>query len=139
FLPALLSAGEPGFRWDYNTHTRTMVVTAVEPGSEAAAAGLRAGMRIRAIHGREPSPSLDTWGPPGHRVLQPGDPLTLVVTSGDKKRRLTWPLEERPWYRVNMAAGGWTLGADQLFHACFLAAAMVTLVLGASVLKRKPH
>src|SRR3954453_1815468 len=110
FLPALLSAGESGFQWDYNTHGRTMVVTAVEPGS-AAAAGLRAGVRIRAINGREPSPSIDTWGPPGHRVLRRGDPLTLVVTSGDKTRQLTWRLEKQPWYRVNMAAGGWTLGA----------------------------
>jgi serine phosphatase RsbU (regulator of sigma subunit) len=138
FLPALLSAGEPGFRWGYNTHTRTMVVTAVEPGS-AAAAGLRVGMLIRAINGREPSPSIDTWGPPGHRVLRPGEPLTLVVTSGDKTRQLTWRVEKRPWYRVNMAAGGWTLGADQLFHACFLAAALVTVGLGALVLARKPH
>jgi hypothetical protein len=40
---------------------------------------------------------------------------------------------------VNFATGGWTLGADQLFHLCFLIAAIATLVLGASVLARKPH
>src|SRR5437870_3872886 len=67
FLPALLSAGEPGFRWEYNARTRQMKVTAVEPGSAAAEAGLRAGMRILAIEGREPAPALDLWGPPGHR------------------------------------------------------------------------
>src|SRR5438046_1430899 len=53
FLPTLLSAGEPGFRWDYNARTRQMRVTSVAPGSPAAAAGLRAGMRIVAIGGRE--------------------------------------------------------------------------------------
>src|SRR5437016_1011965 len=108
-----------------------MAVTAVEPGSEATAAGLLAGTRIRAIRGRVPSPSIDTWGPPGHRVLRPGDLLTLVVTHGDKERQIGWKLEWRPWYRVNMAAGGWTMGEDQLFHACFLLAALVTLALGA--------
>src|SRR3989442_1175471 len=63
FLPALLSAGEPGFRWKYNALTRQMDVTAVDPGSAAAGAGLRTGMRILAIEGREPAPALDLWGP----------------------------------------------------------------------------
>jgi serine phosphatase RsbU (regulator of sigma subunit) len=139
FLPVLLSAGEPGFRWDYNAHTRRMTVTAVEPGSPAAAAGLQAGMQIRAILGQEPSPSLDTWGPPGHRVLRPGDPLILAVARGDREGLLGWRLAARPWRRVDMAPGGWTLGEDQLFHTCFLVAALVTLLLGASILKRKPH
>src|SRR5205807_440226 len=52
FLPALLPAGEPGFRWDYNTRTRQMEVSSVERGSAPAAAGLRTGMRILAIEGR---------------------------------------------------------------------------------------
>lgn len=139
FLPALLSAGEPGFQWDYNARTREMVVTAVAPGSKAAAAGLRAGMRVQAIQDREPSPILDLWGPPGHRVLRPGDPLILVVSHQRGDQRLQWTLERRPWYQVDFAAGGWRLGADQLFHLCFLIAGLATLALGAAVLARKPH
>jgi GAF domain-containing protein len=145
FLPTLLSAGEPGFRWEYNARTREMTVAAVQPGSAAATAGLRTGMRILAIEGREPARPLDLWGPPGHRVLRPGEPLTLMVAEpGDRGKRphsrlLHWVLDKRPWYRIDMDAGGWTLGPDQLFHLCFLVAAVATLVLGASVLWRKPH
>ncbi len=139
FLPLLLKAGEPGFRWDYNARTRRMVVTAVEPRSPAEFAGLRAGMPIVAIRGREPAPSLDLWGPPGHRVLEPGERLTVIVSTPAGLQRLRWVLQERPWFQVDLAAGGWTLGMDQLFHLCFLIAAVVTWVLGASVLVRKPH
>jgi GAF domain-containing protein len=139
FLPVLLGAGEPGFQWSYNTRTRRMGVTSVEPRSPAEAAGLRPGMQIVDIRGRQPAPSLDLWGPPGHRVLQPEDPLIVTVVGPRGPRRLGWLLQSRRWYRVNMAAGGWTLGTDQLFHLCFLIAAISTLVLGASVLARKPH
>jgi S1-C subfamily serine protease len=88
-----------------------MVVTAVEPRSAAAAAGLRAGEQILSIDGREPSPSLDTWGPPGHRVLRPGDRLTLAVTAGDKERQLAWKLGRRRWYRVNISRRSFVEGS----------------------------
>jgi predicted metalloprotease with PDZ domain len=94
FLPQLLSAGEPGFQWEYNARTRRMMVTGVELGSKAAAAGLRAGMRILAIQGREPAPMLNLWSPPVRRVLQPGDRLAIDISRPNGYRRLQWPVEE---------------------------------------------
>lgn len=137
FLPALLAAGEPGFHWRYDARARVMTVTAVAPGSPAAA-GLLPGDRITRIMGREPSPGIDLWGPPGRWVLRPGDRLEVVVDRGGDRRRLSWVLDARPWYRVTLAAGGWRLGVDQAFHAAFLIAVLATWGLGAWVLRQKP-
>jgi serine phosphatase RsbU (regulator of sigma subunit) len=139
FLPILLSAGDPGFTWEYDARSRAMAVTSVAADGPAGAAGLRPGDRVLRLNGRPPAPALDLWGPPERPVPRPGDRLELQVTRAGKSRTLAWALAERPWPEVRLASGGWRMGMDQSFHGFFLLAAVATWGLGAWVLRQKPH
>jgi len=107
FLPTLLSAGEPGFRWDYNAHTRRMVVTAVDrdilgTGIEMEFFGRRAriptGPAALALRHGTPLLPVTVFRLPDDTYQAIGYEPIIAQSSGDRKadeRRITGQLVRR--------------------------------------------
>ena len=85
-----VDAFEPN-RWG---RSRNVVIASVVPGSAAEAAGLRAGMRVVSVNGREVHSVLD-WEA---RLLdaRTGEPLALVVADNGRERTVRVATEDLP-------------------------------------------